>query len=96
MAEAGQNRPSHKLDALVGLSVLHSAIVLDRLSTMKDDLRQFREEGCNHKDIVFDSVLPLQPLKESDCHNLKWCTGDLKPNLTYGTKSTFILYVITP
>ena len=64
MAEARQNRPSHNLDALVGLNVLHSAIVFDRLSTMKDTVGHLREEGCSHKDIIFDSVLPLQPSDE--------------------------------
>ena len=36
MVEAGQNRPRHDLDALVGVGVLHSAVVLDSLRTMED------------------------------------------------------------
>ena len=39
MAEAGQNRPRHDLDALVGVSVLHSVIMFDYLSTMEDSLQ---------------------------------------------------------
>ena len=38
MAEAGQNRPRHDLDALVGVGVLHNAIVFDNLRTMEDTL----------------------------------------------------------
>ena len=36
MAEAGQNRPCHDLDALVGVGVLHSEIVFDNLRTLED------------------------------------------------------------
>ena len=61
-AEPGQNRPRHDLDALVRVSVLHSAIVLNRLPTMEDALGHLREEGCRHKDIL-DST-PLQPSDE--------------------------------
>ena len=62
MVEAGQNRLCHDSDALVGFSVLHSAIVFDRLSIIEDTLRHLREEGCRHKNI-FDST-PLQSADE--------------------------------
>ena len=58
MVEAGQNRPCHDSNALVKVSVLHSAIVLDCLPTMEDTLGLLREEGHRHKDIL-DSA-PLQ------------------------------------
>ena len=38
MAEAGQNRPRHDSDALVGVSVLHSAIMHDNLRTLEEDV----------------------------------------------------------
>ena len=46
----------------VGVSVLHIAIVFNRLSIMEDTLRQLREEGRRQKDIL-DSA-PLQSADE--------------------------------
>ena len=41
MAEAGQNRPRHDSDALVGVSILHSAIMHDSLRTLENLCRKF-------------------------------------------------------
>ena len=62
MTEAGQNRRRHDSDALVGVGVLHSAIVFDRLATMEDTLGHLWEEGRCDKDI-FDPA-PLQSTDE--------------------------------
>ena len=62
MVEAGQNDLRYNSDAFVGVSVLHSAIVFDHLSTMEDTLRHLREEGRRHKNIL-DSA-PLRSVDE--------------------------------
>ena len=36
MAEAGQNRPRHDLDALVGVGILDSAIMHDSFRTLEE------------------------------------------------------------
>ena len=38
MAEAGQKHPRHDSDALVKVSVLHSAIAFDSFRTMEDSV----------------------------------------------------------
>ena len=37
--KAGQNRPRHDSDALVGVGILHSAIMHDSLRTLEDAVR---------------------------------------------------------
>ena len=59
MVEAGQNRPRHDLDALVGVGVLHSAVVLDSLRTMEDIVGHLWEESCRDKDISDPAPLQL-------------------------------------
>ena len=51
MAEAGQNCPCHDSDALVRVSVLHSAIVFGCLPNMEDTLEHLRAERRLHKNI---------------------------------------------
>ena len=60
MAKGGDSSRHHS-DALVGVSVLHSAFVFDCLLTMEDTLRHLREEGRRYKDI-----LDLASLQTSD------------------------------
>ena len=62
MAEAGQNRPRHDSDALVGVDVLHSAIVSDQLWTMEDIVEHLWKESRRDKDI--SDLTPLQPVDE--------------------------------
>ena len=50
------------LGAVVGVCVLHTAIVFDRLSTVEDTLEHLREEGRRHKNIL-DSA-PLRSVDE--------------------------------
>ena len=59
MAEAGQNCPLHDSDALVGVSVLHSAIVLDSLRTLEDTVGHLRKEGRHNEDISDPASLQL-------------------------------------
>ena len=61
MAEAGQNLPRHDSDALVGVSVLHSAIVFECFRIMEDTLGHLREEGRRDKDMSGST-----PLKFAD------------------------------
>ena len=58
MAEDGKNRPCHDSDSLVGVGVLHGAIVFDNFRTMEDTLRHLGEEGHCDKDI--SNLAPLQ------------------------------------
>ena len=59
MAEAGQNCPRHNSDALVGVGVLHSAIMFELL---KDIVGHLYEEGRPDKDI--SDLAPLQLVDE--------------------------------
>ena len=56
--KAGQDCPCHDLDALVGVSVLHSAIMYNSLPTLEEAVGNLRKEGRLNED-VFD-LAPLQ------------------------------------
>ena len=61
MAEAGQNRPRHNSDALVGVGVIHSAIVLDNLRTMDT----YKKKVAARKIYLIQLLYNLR-MKESD------------------------------
>ena len=45
VVEAGQNRPRHDLDALVGVGVLHSAIMHYSFQTLEEAVGNLWKEG---------------------------------------------------
>ena len=59
MEKVGQNRPRHASDALVGVSVLHSAIMLDNLRTLEEAVVKLRKEGRLNEDVSDPTPLQL-------------------------------------
>ena len=66
MGEARQNRPCHDSDALVGVGVLHNAIMLDNFWTMEDVVRNLWKEGRLNED-VSDPVSWRKPSPGANC-----------------------------
>ena len=65
MAKAGQNRPRHDSNALVGVSVLHSAIMHDNLRTLKKLLETYEKKVASTKMYLIRRLYNLR-MKESD------------------------------
>ena len=64
MAEVGQNCLCHDSDAAVGVSVLHNAILHDKLRTLEEAVGNLRKGHLNQD--VFDPALYNLRMKDSD------------------------------